>query len=156
MTLDVTFVFEVDTILVANVVPIGVANVVRVAHVVDITALHEHHFVLHLFARDGMTAFGASFVTIHTFHLDGLAIQVIIATFQAEFVFRRRCVLDFALTETYVCRESFDYLALLVLQLANEYVAIRCFSAPLLDACAHLHRYLCVVGIVLAERVHLH
>ena len=52
--LDVGLVLEVDTVLVAEVVPVGAGGVVRVAHVVDVGALHHHDLALHLLLGDGV------------------------------------------------------------------------------------------------------
>ena len=127
---DVGFVFEVDAVFIAEVVPVGVAGIVRVAHVVDVAALHEHHLVFHLLAGDGMAQFGAVLVAVDTLHLDGLSVEIVVAAGQTELVVLGSSLLDFYLAESDDGRECFHHLALLVLQLSDEGVAVGLFGAP--------------------------
>ena len=86
VALDVGFVLKIDAVFVAEVVPVGRVGVVAVAHVVDVAALHEEHFLLHLLARYVMSRLRVVFVTVHTLHLDGLAVEVVVASGQSELI----------------------------------------------------------------------
>ena len=74
MTLKVGFIFQIDTILVAQVVPIRRIRIVWIAYMVNVAALHEEYFLLHLLAADIVTRLWIVFVTIYAFKLDGLTI----------------------------------------------------------------------------------
>ena len=132
VTLDVAFIFEIDTILVGEIIPIGVGAIVTVAHVVDVTTLHQHHFLLHLLTSDGMTTLGVCFVTVHTLHLDGLAIEIIIATCLAKFVIVSSSLLNLNLTESDNRREGFEHLIFGIHQLTHEHISPGSFCTPLL------------------------
>ena len=127
---DVGFVLQVDTIFIAEVVPVGVAGIVRVAHVVDIAALHEHHLVLHLLAGDGVAQLGIVFMAVDALHLDGLAVEVVVAASQTELIVLGSGLLDFDFAESDHGGEGFHDVALLVLQLSDEDVAVGLLSVP--------------------------
>ena len=138
VALDVALVFEVDAVLVGQVVPIRIVAVVAVADVVDVGALHEHHFALHLFARDGMSALGVRLVAVNALHLDGLAVEIIVTSRFAEFIVRGGRFFDLDFAETHHRREGFEHLIFCVLQLSHEHIAPGRFGAPLLHECAGL------------------
>ena len=130
VTLDVGFIFEIDAVDVAEIVPVGVVGVVAVADVVDVALLHEEDFLLHLSAGNGVTGFGVVLVAVHTLHLDGLTVEVVVATCESELVFLGGCVFDFNFAEADVGGEGFDHLAFGVLQFADQGVALRFLCAP--------------------------
>ena len=154
VALDVGLVFEVDTVFIAEVVPVGCIGVVRVTHMVDVAALHQEHFFFHLFARNVVTRFGVCFMTVHTLHLDGLSVQVVVTSGQSEFVLVGRCVLDFDFAEAHNGREGFDGASLLVQQFAHQRIAVRSFGAPRLHGVAGIERKLCHNFVVLANGSH--
>ena len=133
VALDVTLVLEVDAVLVGQVVPIRIVGVVAVADVVDVGALHEHHFVLHLFARYGMSALGVRLVAVNALHFDGLAVEIIVASRFAEFIVGRRGFFDFDFAETHHSGEGFEHTSFGVFQLTHEHIAPGSFGTPLLD-----------------------
>ena len=135
VTFDVRFVFQIDTILVAQVIPIRSTWIVRVTYVVDVRTLHHHHFFGHAFTSDIVTQLRICFVTVHTLHLDRLTIQIVVTTSQTEFVLIRRSILDFDFTETDSSRERFDSASFLILQLTYQSITIRLFSIPRLYRC---------------------
>ena len=132
---DVRFVFQVDTILVAQPIPIWSTWIVRVTYVIDIGTLHHHHFFGHTFTSDVVTTFRICFVTVYPFHLDRLTIQVIVTTRQTEFILIRWSILDFDFTETDSSREGFNRTSLLVLQFTYQGITVRLFSIPRLYSC---------------------
>ena len=107
---------------------------------VDVTLLHEHHLFFHLLASDGMSARRIVLVAVHTFHLDGLTIEIIVAPCESELVFLGGGVLNFYFSETYIGREGFHYASLLVFEFAHEGVAVGSLSVPglhLVAGCEH-------------------
>ena len=98
---------------------------------VDVGALHHHHlFLLHL-TSDGVTHCGVALVTVHTLELHGHAVDVVVATSQAELIVLGLGVLDLHLAETYDGRYGLEHLTFLVEQLGYESVAVGSLSAPL-------------------------
>ena len=138
VALDVALVFEVDAIFVGQVVPIGGVAVVAVAHMVDVRALHEHDFALHLFARDGVSALGARLVAVNALHFDGLAVEIIVTSRLAELIVRSGRFFDFDFAETHHSREGFEHAAFGVFQLTHEHIAPRRLGTPLLHECTGL------------------
>ena len=136
VALDVCFVFEIDAIFVAKIVPVGRTGVVRVAHVVDVAALHEHHFLLHLLAGNGVAAVGIVLVAVHALHLNRLAVEVVVAAGEFELVIFRFRLLHFDLAEAHGGGERFNHLALLVFELSHEDIHLRALCAPGLHLCA--------------------
>ena len=113
-------VLEVDTMLVAEIVPIGIGRVVRVAHVVDIRTLHQEDLPLHLLMAHGMTCRRVGLMTTDATELDGLAVDVEVATSTTKLIFARRCILDLDLAEASVGRSSIEKaLARLVVELGD-------------------------------------
>ena len=86
---------------------------------VDVGAFHQKDFFLHLYAGDGMTSFGVSFMSVDALQLDGLSVEIIIASCQSEFVVGGGGVFDFYLAETHDGRHGFNHLAFLVFQLGH-------------------------------------
>ena len=83
---DVRLILEVQAVLVGEVVEVGVVAVVREADMIDVAALHEHHFLLHLLPRDGMSRGGIRLVAVHALQLHRLAVEVEVASCQAELI----------------------------------------------------------------------
>ena len=102
MALDVGLILKIDAVLVAQIVPVGSVGIVTVAYVVDIATLHEEHLVLHLLTRYVVTRSRIVLMTVHTLHLYGLTVEIVVAACQSELVLIGRSVLDFNLAETYV------------------------------------------------------
>ena len=69
---------------------------------VDISLEHEEYLLLHLLACDIMTGVDIVLVTVHTLHLDRFAVEVIVASCQAELIILGLCIADFNLTETHI------------------------------------------------------
>ena len=118
MALDVSLVLQVDSVLVAEIIPVRSIWIVAVAHVVDVATLHQEHLVLHLFAAHGVACLDIVLMTVHTLQLDRLTVQIIVSSRQSELVLFCRSFLDFHLSETNEGRESLHGSALSVLQLA--------------------------------------
>ena len=131
VALDVCLVLQIDTVLVAEEVPVGVAGIVRVAHVVDVGALHQHNLFLLHFACDGMTNGRMALVAVYTLQFYGLAVDIVVAAGQTELVVLGLGVLDFHLTETYDGRNGLQHAALLVQKFAHQSVAVGSLGCPL-------------------------
>ena len=150
VALDVGLILQVDTVLVAEEVPVGVARIVRVAHVVDVGTLHQHNLlVLHL-ASDGMANGGMALVTVNTLQLHGLAVDVVVAASQTELVLVGRSVLDLNLAETNDGGNGLQHTALLVQQLTYESVAVGSLGGPLVG---RNHVQGCLYGSLASELV---
>ena len=141
MALDVGLILKIDAVLIAQIVPVWSVGIVTVAHVVDVAALHKEHFVLHLLTRYVVACSRIVLMTVHTLHLDGLSVEIIVAACQSELVLFGRCILNLYLAEAYVCRECLYRIALLVLQFAHESVAMRSLSTPRFNNVAGLKRH---------------
>ena len=128
---EVGLIFQIDAILVAEVVPVRIIGIVRVAHVVDVAALHQHDFLFHLLHRDGVARSRIDFLTVHALQLHRLSINIIVASGQSELVFAGRRILDFDLAETQGGGERLHHAALLVLQLTHQYITIGSLGRPL-------------------------
>ena len=143
VTLDVAFIFEINAIFVSKIIPIGVVAIVTVAHVVDVTALHQHHFLLHLLTRDSVSAFGVCFVAVHTLHLDGFAIEIIVTSSLAKFVVLRSGLFDFNLAETNDGRECLEHIILGIHQFTHQHITPRGFCTPFLHKRTSLQFHTC-------------
>ena len=130
MALDVCLVLQVDSVFVAEIIPVRRIRIVAVAHVVDVATLHQEYLMLHLFAAHGVACLDIVLMTVHTLQLDRLTVQIIVSSRQSELVLFCRSFLDFHLSETYEGRESLHGSALSVLQLAHQRVAMRRFCTP--------------------------
>ena len=123
MAFDVGLVLEIDAILVTEVVPVRRIGVVRAADVVDVGALHEHDFLFHLLAGDGVAAVGAGLVAVDAFELHGAAVDVEVAAGEPELVVFGFRVLNLHFAETDGGRNGLDGAAFLVFEFADEGVA---------------------------------
>ena len=130
MALDVCLVLQVDSVLVAEIIPVWSIWIVAVAHVVDVATLHQQYLMLHLFAAHGVACLDIVLMTVHTLQLDRLTVQIIVSSRQSELVLFCRSFLDFHLSETNEGRECLHGSALSVLQLAHQCVAMRRFCTP--------------------------
>ena len=135
--LQVGLILQIDTILITQVIPVGIVGIVGVTHVVDVGSLHHHHLFEHVLTRQCMSRLGSCFVAVHALQLHGLAVDVIVSTSQFELIVLSLSILDFHLAEAGVGRYGLHHLALLVLQLGHQGIAVRRLSTPLLG---HLHR----------------
>ena len=75
MTLHVGLGQHIDTILVAEVVEIGIVGVVRSAHSVDVQLLHELHVVLHLLAGHRASSHLAEVMAVDTMNNHPVAVH---------------------------------------------------------------------------------
>ena len=130
VALNVGLIFEIDAVFVAEIVPVGCIGIMAVAHVVDVALLHEEHFVLHLLAGYVVSRGGIVFVAVHALHLDGLAIEVVVAACQSELVLISGRVADFYFAEADIGGEGLNGVALLVLQFAHQGITVGSFSTP--------------------------
>ena len=52
---DVGFIFQVESVFVAQIVPVRIVRIVGVTYVIDVGAFHQHNLFLHHFTGDGMS-----------------------------------------------------------------------------------------------------
>ena len=119
-----------------------------VSYMVDVTLKHEHYLLLHLLTCKRVTSLKAVLMTVHTLHLDGLAVEVVVTSSQAELILRCLCIADLHLAETEVCRSCLHSIALLVKQRNHQSITVRLLGAPL---CRVSYRHLklqclCIAG----------
>ena len=100
MRFDVGFVFEVNSVFIAKVVPVRIVRVVGVSYVVDIGTFHQHHFFFHLLARNHFSGGWIGFVAVHPFQFHRHIVDVIIASRQSEFIIFGFGIADFHRSET--------------------------------------------------------
>ena len=141
VALNVGLIFEVNAIFVGQVVPIGVVAVVAVAHVVDVCALHEHDFALHLFARDGVSALGVGLVAVNALHFDGLAVEIVVTSRLAKLIVGCGRFFDFDFAETHHGGEGFEHTSFGVFQLTHEDIAPGSLGTPLLHERTRLEHH---------------
>ena len=130
MAFQIGLILQVDAVLVAQVIPVRVARIVRVTYVVDVTALHQHDFHLHLFRSDGVTRIRVDFLAVHAFQLHRLVIHVEITSLQSEFIVLGLRIADFHLTDSKVSGNHVHSPSFLVLQFGHQRIAVRSFSRP--------------------------
>ena len=109
-----------------------------VSYMINVAALHDEDFFQHLFARNVVTCSWTCFVAVHTFHLDSLAVKVVVTSCQSELVVFSGSLLYFYLAESHGGRECFYHSAFLVFQLAYKRIAVRSLSTPRLNFIACL------------------
>ena len=131
MRLDIRLVLEVDTILIAQVVPVGSRRIVGVAHVVDVRTLHQEDLALHLLMRDGMPAGGIRLVAVRPLELHRLMVDVEVATRMTELILVGWCLADLDLTEARIDGRAIQQrLPRLVIELGDQDIAVGRFRRP--------------------------
>jgi len=140
MALDIGLILQHNTILVTQVIPIGSIGIVGATDVIDITTQHNHHLLLHLLAGDGVASHQIVFVTIHTLHLHGLAIEIVVTTRQAKLIVLGLCVTNLHLAESHICRGTLHNATLLIEKANNQRIAVRLLGTPL-RRILHLHSH---------------
>ena len=111
---------------------------------VDVTAQHQHHFVVHLLACDCVSTLYIALVTVHTLELHRLAVHIEITSRKVKLILFCGSILNLNLSESEMCRSGLYYLALLVLELNNESVAIGSLARPFVGI-GHGNCYFCTV-----------
>ena len=104
MRLDIRFIFEVDPILITEVVPIGSRGIMRIADVIDIRTLHQEDFTLHLLMRHGVSPRRIGLVAICPLELDGLMIYIEVATSMPKLILLSRSITNLHLAEACIER----------------------------------------------------
>ena len=131
MRLDICLVLEVDTILIAQVVPVGSRRIVGVAHVVDVRTLHQEDLTLHLLMRDSMPTGGIRLVAVRPLELHRLMVDVEVATSVPELILVGRCLADLDLTEARIDGRTIQQrLTSLVIELGDQDIAVGSFRRP--------------------------
>ena len=75
MALDIGFGTEVDAVLVAEFIPIGIVGIMAGTHGVDVHLLHLLDVLEHALTTDDVTSVGVHFVAIDTFDEDRFAVD---------------------------------------------------------------------------------
>ena len=131
MRLDIRLVLEVDTILIAQVVPVGSGRIVGVAHVVYVRTLHQEDLALHLLMRDGMPTGGIRLVAVRPLELHRLMVDVEVATSVPELILVGWRLADLYLTEARIDGRAIQQrLTSLVIELGDQDIAVGCFCRP--------------------------
>ena len=102
MALKVRLSCEVDTILVAQVIPARVVGIVAGAHGIDVQLLHNLDVLDHALHRDDIATVGVEFVAVGTFYQDGLTVD------------EQLGILDLDVTEAYALLHHFEHLVALL------------------------------------------
>ena len=118
VALDVRLGNDIETILVAEVIPARVIAVVAGAYGVHVQLLHNLDVLNHAFYADDVAAVGVELVAVGTLDEDGLAVDQKLAAFNLD------------VAEAYALRGGFDDVAFLVLEGQGEGVEVGDFSAP--------------------------
>lgn len=113
MRFDIRFIFQIKSVFITQVVPVRIVRIMGVTDMIDIGTFHQHHFVFHHLAGDGMANSRITFMTVDTLQFNGLAIDVIVASGQSEFVIRSGRIFDFHFAETDSGRDCFHCAAFL-------------------------------------------
>ena len=130
MGFKVRFIFQIDAVLVAKVIPVRGIRIMGVADMVDVGTLHQHDFFLHLLASDGMAHRGIRLVAIDSFQFGCLSVDVVITACQPEFVFGSRSIFYLYFTETDISGNDLYGTSFLVFKLSHERIAIGLLGRP--------------------------
>ena len=99
---------------------------------INVTSLHYHDFLFHLFVSNSITCSRMNFLTVYTFKFYCLTVYIIISADQTKFVFRSRSILNFNLAESESGRESFHNTSFLIFHFTYKSISVRSFSRPFL------------------------
>ena len=144
---DVSLIFQIDTIFIAQEVPIRIIRIVRVTNMIDVSTLHQHNFFFHHLTGNGMSHSRVGFMTVHPFQFNGLSVHIIIASGKPELIFWRRCIFDFHFPKTYDSRNRFNSPVLFIFQFSNKRIAIRKLRRPLVRS-LHLKNSLNLTNLI--------
>ena len=118
MTLDVRLAHHVETILIAELIPLRIVRIVRGTHGIDVELLHHLHILHHLTDAEGSAVYGIVFLSVHTLDGDGYT------------VYQKLSVLHFDGTETERLSHTLLYSTIPVGSIDDEGVEIRTLGAP--------------------------
>ena len=74
VALDVRLGHHVESVLVAEVVEVGIVRIMRQPHRVDVVPLHQENVLQHDFTRDGASIVVCRLMPVHALELDRLAV----------------------------------------------------------------------------------
>ena len=134
MALDIALVLEVDAVFIAQIIPVRIVGIMRIAHVIDIAPLHEHYVGHHARPGHSVAHLGRCLVAVDALELDGAPVDVEIAALDAELVVLGGGVSDLHLAESRVGGCRLDDLAALVRKPRHEDISPRGFGRPRLHA----------------------
>ena len=101
MTLEVRFCCQVDTILVAEVIPTWIVGIVTSTNGVDIQILHNLDILNHALNGNNVSTIGIEFMTVGTLDKDRLTVD------------QQLTALDLYVTETHLLTDSLQQLTTL-------------------------------------------
>ena len=98
---------------------------------VDVTLKHQHNLFMHLLACDSVTTLKVTLMTVNTLHLNGLAIEIVVASCKTELIILGLCIANLNLAETNLGRYCLYYATFLVEQLHEQSIAVGLLGTPL-------------------------
>ncbi len=143
MGFEVSLIFQIDTVLVSEIVPVRSIRIVGIAHMVDISALHHHNLFFHPVTAYCMTDGRTGFMAVNTFEFNRHSVYIEISSCNTELILFGGCIFKLNFTESDISGNGFKHLAFLVYELTNESVTPGRFSTPFLrviesKGCFHL------------------
>lgn len=130
MAFDVGFVPDIETIAVAELVPILVVGVMAGADGIDIEVLHKHNIELHLLAADILAGIGAMLVAVDAADSDRPAVDTELAGAHNSVADIVLGLLDGHIAETDLAPEGFDKGAVGAFKTKNQSIQIGGFGGP--------------------------
>ena len=141
VTLLIGFSYDIESVLVAKVVPDRVIGIVTGTHSVDIQLLHQLYVLNHTLTCHHITTIRVHLMTVSSLEENRLAID------------QHLCILDFNLAETNLERDSLDSLARLgILHMNIEIIEVRSLSRPLLWV-SEYHNSLCLSFLIRCNNI---
>ena len=126
MTLDVCLAYHVETILIAELIPLRIVWIVRGTHGIDVELLHHLHILHHLTDAEGSAVYDIVLLSVHTLNGDGYTI------------YQKLSVLHFDGTEAERLSHTLLYSAIPVGSIDDECVEIRALGTPRLHVLQQL------------------
>ena len=119
MAFEVGFCHDIDTVLVAKVIPAGIVGIVTGSYRVDVMLFHYFDIFNHALNRNNVASIRVHFMSVGSFYKYGFPVD------------EELSVLDFCFTEPDALSEGFyDFLA--ILQVHTQAIKIGSFGRPLL------------------------
>ena len=118
MTFDVCLAYHVETVLIAELIPLRIVRIVRGTHSIDVELLHHLHILHHLTDAEGSAVYCIVLLSVHTLDGDGYT------------VYQKLSVLHFDGTETERLCHTLLYSTIPVGSIDDEGVEIRTLGTP--------------------------
>ena len=115
---QIRLVNNVNTVLIAKLVPTGLIRIVAGTHRVDIIPLHHKNVRNHIRFRNGTAALRGKFMTVHSLKHNPLSVQT------------HQPVLQFKGTKAYFGRSCFHHRPVLIRKFRKKGIEVRFFRTP--------------------------